>query len=110
MSHGEGDVLEGGGVEALRPEEGGGGARPIAGEPVIGQIAEAGDGNGEAGEPAREQEGGGPAQAGTERTVWEGSEGRCLAGGFRGGRIGRSFGRRVERYVWFGDVVAVRYP
>src|ERR1019366_5324188 len=89
MGHGEGDVLEGGGGEALRLEEGVGGAGPIAGEPVIGRFAEAGDGNGEAGESEREQGGGGPAQAGAERTVREGGGRHRVAGGRGGGLRGR---------------------
>ena len=51
MGGGIGDVLEGGGVEALRLEEGvGGGARLIARELVVGRFAEAGDGDGQRGE------------------------------------------------------------
>src|ERR1019366_3687320 len=84
MGHGEGDVLESGRGEALRPQEGvGGGAGPIAGEPVIGRFAEAGDGNSEASESEREQGGGRPAQAGAERAI-DGE--RIFDGGAGGGR------------------------
>src|ERR1017187_10162367 len=45
MSGGERDVLEGGGVELARFEEGvGRGARPIAGKAGIGRFTEVGDG------------------------------------------------------------------